>query len=107
MSKKHPVSVKFHERLQEMAALHDRKEHDYGKDEDPLSNVRSAEEWGVKPWIGVMIRLNDKVRRLQTLARKGNLKNESAADSLRDICVYSIIASILLEEENASNLHRR
>ena len=98
--KKHPVSVKFHQKLQAMAELHDRKEHDYGKDEDPLSNVRSAQEWGVAPWVGVMIRLTDKVRRLQTLARKGKLKNESAQDSLRDICVYSIIASILLEEEH-------
>jgi hypothetical protein len=47
-----------------------------------------------------MIRLSDKIERLQTLASKGKLKNESAADSLRDIRVYSILAEILLEEED-------
>ena len=94
--------VRFHEILAELGALHDKKAADYGRDDDPLANVRAAEEWNVAPWIGAMIRLTDKVRRLQSLAKKGSLANESAADSLRDIAVYAIIALILLEEEHTA-----
>jgi len=46
-----------------------------------------------------MIRLNDKVRRLQSLVLKNKLANESAEDSLRDIAVYAIIALVLREQE--------
>ena len=91
--------IRFHEILAELGALHDKKAADYGRDDDPLANVRATSEWNVAPWVGAMIRLTDKVRRLQSLARKGSLVNESAADSLRDIAVYSVIALILLEEE--------
>src|SRR5580692_2218579 len=99
MSARNEVDKKFRAKLLNDIKLYLRKGHDYGKDEDPLSNVRSADEWGVRPWIGVMIRLTDKIRRLQMLAKKGKLKNESAMDSLRDIRVYSALAEILLEEE--------
>jgi hypothetical protein len=98
MSIRQKIDKKFKAKLLSDIRLYLRKGHDYGRDEDPLSNVRSAEEWGVQPWVGVMIRLTDKIRRLQTLAKKGQLKNESAQDSLRDIRVYSVLAEILLEE---------
>jgi hypothetical protein len=45
-----------------------------------------------------MVRLTDKVRRLQTLAQTGELSNEGAVDSFMDIAVYSLIARILFEE---------
>ena len=94
--------IRFHEILAELGALHDKKAADYGRDDDPLANVRAASEWNVAPWVGAMIRLTDKVRRLQSLAKKGSLANESASDSLRDIAVYAIIALMLLEEEHAA-----
>ena len=46
-----------------------------------------------------MVRLNDKVRRLQSLATKGTLNNEAAIDSFMDIAVYALIARILYEQE--------
>ena len=92
-------SARFHEILNELGALHDKKRADYGRDNDPLANVRAAEEWGVPAWVGAMIRLTDKVRRLQRYAQRGSLMNEGAEDSLRDIAVYAIIALILLEEK--------
>ena len=66
--------------------MHDRKQRDYGRGDDPFANVRASEEWGVPGWFGAMIRLNDKVRRLQALARNGTLHNEPAYDSFLDIC---------------------
>jgi hypothetical protein len=62
--------------------------------------VRSSKEWGVSPWIGALIRLNDKVKRLQAFAIKGSLANEGVEDSLRDISVYSAIALVLYEQES-------
>jgi hypothetical protein len=91
------VSKRFHSILLELGNLHDKKQCDYGTEKDPFHNIRASHEWGVEPWVGAMIRLTDKVRRLQSLSRSGLLANESASDSFRDIAVYAIIALILYE----------
>jgi len=85
--------------LKSLGILHDRKQADYGRGDDPFANVRASAEWGVKPWLGAMIRLNDKVKRLQSLAANGQLLNESALDSFDDIAVYAVIARVLYEQE--------
>lgn len=82
-----------------MGALHDRKQRDYGAEGDPFANVRASEEWGIRAWTGAMVRLNDKVRRLQSFARRGELANESAVDSIEDISVYAIISRVLYEQD--------
>jgi hypothetical protein len=95
---------RFNALLQRISDLHAKKQADYGAQNDPLANVRASAEWGVSPWIGALIRLTDKVRRLQTFARTRKLSNEGARDSLVDIAVYALLAHILLdEEENESN----
>lgn len=96
---KHPLSEKFHGYLREAGELHDAKQEDYGLDSDPFANVRASSEWGIPAWQGAMIRANDKIRRLQTFARKGSLKNESVIDAFMDLAVYAIIGRILYEEE--------
>jgi len=98
---RHPNSARFHEILGELGALHDRKQADYGKGDDPFANVRSSEEWGVDGWKGAMIRLNDKVKRLQNYSRNGTLKNEGVEDSFMDIAVYAVIAYVLWEQEQS------
>jgi hypothetical protein len=88
---------RFHALLAEIAELHDRKQMDYGRTADPFANVRATEEWGMPAWVGAMMRLNDKVRRLQKFAQVGSLANEGAEDSMRD-AVYALIALILYRE---------
>lgn len=100
MSVRHPNSMKFHRYLKEVANLHDTKQRDYGREDDPFANVRASEEWGIDGWVGAMIRLNDKVRRLQSLAVTGKLSNEGAIDSFMDIACYAIIARVLFEDES-------
>jgi hypothetical protein len=97
----HNSSKQFYSHLIEAGLLHASKQQDYGRLSDPFANVRSSEEWGVKPWIGALIRLNDKVRRLQSLATNGSLANEAAVDSFMDIAVYALIARVLYEQELA------
>lgn len=93
---------RFHALLEKIGELHDRKQTDYGKSADPFANVRASSAWGIKPWVGALLRLNDKVSRLQSFAQKGFLANESAEDSMMDIAVYALIALILYREESAN-----
>lgn len=90
---------RFHDLLTQIGELHDAKQRDYGADSDPFANVRASERWGIQPWVGALVRLNDKVHRLQQFALKGELENESAEDSMMDIAVYALIALILYREE--------
>lgn len=99
---RHPNSARFHALLKEISDLHDRKQGDYGKGDDPFANVRSSRDWGVKPWVGAMIRGTDKVKRLQSFVENGHLRNEGVADSLKDLAVYSLIALVLYEQEECA-----
>lgn len=96
---------KFYELLEQMADLHDRKNHDYSKEEDPLSNLRACKAIGLTPFMGVMVRLQDKWARLITFVKKGQLKvkDESIKDTLMDNAVYSLLGIILLEEEESKS----
>lgn len=95
---RHRGSERFHQLLQVIGDLHDRKQADYGTAGDPFANVRATQAWGIQAWIGALVRLNDKVVRLQQFARRGSLYNESAMDSMLDIAVYALIAYVLYEE---------
>ena len=98
---RHPNSARFHELLQEARIMHDKKQSDYGKDDDPFFNVRASSEWGVDGWVGAMVRLDDKIKRLKTYVRRGTLSNEGVEDNLMDIAVYALIAYVLFEEEQS------
>jgi hypothetical protein len=99
---RHPASDRFHSILRELGDLHNRKQRDYGRDDDPFANVRAANEWGVPEWVGAMVRATDKVRRLQTFASRGTLANEGVIDAFRDLAVYAVIAEVLFEESEAN-----
>lgn len=93
---------RFHALLAEMGALHDRKQADYGRGQDPLANVRASAEFGVPPWVGAVLRANDKVHRIKSMIQNGRLENESVEDSLMDVAVYMLLARILRDEERAA-----
>jgi hypothetical protein len=96
---RHPNSARFHTILEGLGELHDEKQKGYGTSTDPFANVRGSERWGVAPWLGAMIRANDKIVRLQSYAQKGSLPFESVEDAFRDLAVYAIIGLCLFEEE--------
>src|SRR5437899_2126780 len=85
--------------IDELKELHNKKSADYGSGADPYANVRSSADFGVPPWVGAMIRGNDKITRIKAFIRNGNLKNESLEDSLRDLAAYAVIALVLWEEQ--------
>ena len=98
---RHPSSQRFHEILRELGELHDQKSIGYGTATDPLANVRASTDWGIPAWQGAMLRLGDKLKRLQAYAQKGSLPFEPAEDAFRDAAVYAVIGLVLFEQEAA------
>lgn len=98
MSERHG-DPRFYRLLDEIADLHSRKNHDYAKTTEPLSNFTRARMLGVEPSRGVLVRMSDKWSRIEQLVSGKTAKNESLRDSLVDLAVYSLICVLLLEDE--------
>lgn len=91
---------RFYELLETIADLHDRKNANYAKDGDPLSNFRMCEEFGVPATMGTMVRISDKYSRITQLMKgKKDEVGESIKDTLQDMAVYCLLEIILIEEE--------
>lgn len=77
------------------------KNHDYAKQDYPLSNFEKAENFGIDRLTGLALRMSDKMARLETYCRKGELKShdDGLTDIFYDFIGYSIIALAMLEEE--------
>lgn len=91
----------FYKLLEQIAGLHSRKSHDYSGTKDPLKNLRACERLNLEPFLGVLVRLQDKWSRLEEFVSSGQLmvKNESVIDTLMDNAVYSLLAIILYQEQ--------
>src|SRR3990167_741596 len=91
--------------LDEIEGIHAHKQRDYGTAADPFANVRASEELGIPGWIGGLIRMNDKMRRLNKAARQViagepvNMAFDGPLDDLKDLAVYSLIGVVLYEEQ--------
>jgi len=92
----HPM---FYELLEKIGDLHARKNSNYAEDSDPLSNLKACSRLNIPPFMGIMIRLQDKWSRLEQLSKgKPDLVGESIEDTLMDNAVYSLLAIIMLNE---------
>lgn len=77
-----------------------KKGNDYARGDDPFANFRTAEAIGVKPIKGILIRIMDKIQRLNNYGVVGKLDNESAEDAVMDIINYaSLIGGLICEKE--------
>ncbi len=95
----------FYKLLDQMAELHSKKNHDYAGTSDPLKNLRACTRLELDPFIGVMVRLQDKWSRIEEFVKSKTLlvKNESVEDTLMDNAVYSLLAIILLREQKSAD----
>jgi len=104
VSGKTPVSptardelYKLHKELASQAfQLMERKNHDYaGKDGgDPFANFRRCEALGLcSSEIGVLVRISDKLARLTTFTKDGELKvkDEGVKDTILDLINYCVL----------------
>lgn len=78
----------LHEEMCKKArAVSRKKSMDYGSEEDPYQNFRRHGAYGI------VVRMDDKLARLNTFVRRGNLEvvEESLEDTLLDLINYAIL----------------
>ena len=101
----HKSSQAFFDLCDEMKAMHKKKSQDYGSASDPLANIRNGAEFvGIEPWRAAMVRLSDKVTRLQTYCRTGSLEYETVEDTLLDLASYALLTLLIHREGNDGGL---
>ena len=97
------ISQRYIQILEEMKDLHIKKNAGYSvKDNpDPWSNFRDAENFGVSPVQGCLVRMSDKYRRVINLMKdtENEQVGESIMETLEDLAAYALIAKCLIEEE--------
>ncbi len=78
-----------------------RKNHDYAGEADPFKNFRMCEEVNLcTVLVGMLVRLGDKVSRLENLKTKeAKVKEESIEDTLIDVINYCVLIRAYLEGE--------
>lgn len=89
---------RFYMLLNEIAALHSRKSYDYTPAGNPLANFHRSERFGVPAWKGALVRIGDKMGRLEQLSSGKEPENESMRDTLVDTAVYALLTVLLLED---------
>ena len=94
----------FYTMLDRLKALHEEKVKDYGTAEDPYANYRAAVNAGFTALDSIVIRLNEKLTRLNNIYSRGfehdnSLRPwEKLADELKDISACALIGWMLAEE---------
>lgn len=101
-----PGSEEFFNELVNVGQMHLAKSLDYGTAEDALANVRyGAELTAIEPWRACVVRIADKMQRIATYCRTGQLAHEGVVDSLLDMASYAILAVVFKrEQQQASGL---
>lgn len=90
------MNSQFHTILEQIKKIHESKDHDYAG-EEYLSNLKGSERLGIPAWKGTLIRMEDKMARLENFAKQGTLevKDESIEDTFLDMACYAVLALIL------------
>jgi hypothetical protein len=97
----HPTSRAFYELCDQLKETHRLKSSDYGSADDPLANIRNGAKFvGIEPWRAAMVRLSDKVTRLETYCRTGSLTFEGVEDTLVDLASYALLTLLTHREAN-------
>jgi len=90
-----PGGDQFREVLEELAVLHERKSLDYGDGVDPLANItQAAESINVTPLAVCTVRMADKMQRLKSFFRRGEVEFDGIEDTLLDLAAYAVIGLI-------------
>ena len=83
---------RIQEQADDLAQLLIRKNADYGNSFEEQYNKRGL--------LGVLIRLEDKIARLDNLQKNSAKVDESIKDTLVDLAGYALLASILVGEND-------
>jgi len=98
MKKKYFGAPRFYELVEEIKELHSKKNYNYARTGDPLSNFYQCERFGIPAPLGCMVRMTDKDCRKVEVLLKGDIVGEAILDTSKDDSVYNLIFVILWEE---------
>ena len=99
------TNPKFDKMLQRMGALHDAKNKGYAVAEDPLQNFRLCERFGIPMYLGIAVRLSDKMNRWMNIVgdAANDAVDEPVEETAEDIAVYTLLFLMALEEWKATH----
>ena len=91
--------------LDNMQSVYEAKDNDYSTTGLPMGNLRKCEEAGIDAWRGCLVRIGDKMSRLENFLKKKEylVISEKAEDTVIVLANYAILMSCLLEEIKKPN----
>jgi hypothetical protein len=91
--------------LDNMQAVYEAKDNDYSATGLPMGNLRKCEDAGIDAWRGCLIRIGDKMSRLENFLKEKEylVISERAEDTVIDLANYAILMSCLIEEIKKPN----
>ena len=86
--------------LENMQAVYEAKDSDYSATGKPMGNLRKCEDAGIEAWRGCLVRIGDKMSRLENFLKEKEylVISEKAEDTVIDLANYAILMSCLIEE---------
>jgi hypothetical protein len=86
--------------LDNMQSVYEAKDSDYSATGLPMGNLRKCEDAGIDAWRGCLVRIGDKMSRLENFlkAKEYLVISEKAEDTVIDLSNYAILMSCLIEE---------
>jgi len=86
--------------LDNMQAVYEAKDSDYSATGLPMGNLRKCEDAGIEAWRGCLVRIGDKMSRLENFLKEKEylVISEKAEDTVIDLANYAILMACLIEE---------
>ncbi len=106
MTKQEKYLIKAKENFKKATEIMRAKSCDYAQPDDPYANFRGAEFLGIDLKRGILIRVMDKISRLNNLIDRGAKVEENIEDTCLDLINYVNIVLIKFQSEKKDNLVR-
>ena len=86
--------------LENMQSVYEAKDNDYSATGLPMGNLRKCEDAGIDAWRGCLVRIGDKMSRLENFLKEKEylVISEKAEDTVIDLANYAILMTCLIEE---------
>ena len=86
--------------LDNMQSVYEAKDNDYSATGLPMGNLRKCEDAGIEAWRGCLVRIGDKMSRLENFLKEKEylVISEKAEDTVIDLANYAILMSCLIQE---------
>ena len=96
-----------HKILKHMHTTYEAKDNDYSATGLPMGNLRKCEDAGIEAWRGCIVRMGDKISRLENFVNQNAyMVSEKAEDTIIDLANYAILCNCLLNEELDKSLSK-